>query len=57
ILMSIEDDFGFSNLQLSYELERPNYIEAEPFISLFNIEINKSSKHNKIFRQFGTLNH
>ena len=37
ILMSIEDDFGFSNLQLSYELERPNYIEAEPFISLFNI--------------------
>ena len=44
ILMSIEDDFGFSNLQLSYELERPNYIEAEPFISLFNIEINKSSK-------------
>ena len=44
ILMSIEDDFGFSNLQLSYELQRPNYIDAEPFISLFNIEINKSSK-------------
>ena len=44
ILMSIEDDFGFSNLQLSYELQRPNYIDAEPLISLFNIEINKSSK-------------
>ena len=42
ILMSIEDDFGFSNLQLSYELQRPNYIQAEPFISLFNIEINNS---------------
>ena len=41
ILMSIEDDFGFSNLQLSYELQRPNYIQAEPFISLFNIKINK----------------
>ena len=44
ILMSIDDDFGFSNLQLSYELQRPNYIDAEPFISLFNIKINKSSK-------------
>ena len=44
ILISIEDDFGFSNLQLSYELQRPNYIDAEPFISLFNIKINKSSK-------------
>ena len=41
ILMSIQDDFGFSNLQLSYELQRPSYIEAEPFISLYNIKINK----------------
>jgi len=41
ILMSIEDDFGFSNLQLSYELQRPSYIKAEPFISLYNIKINK----------------
>ena len=39
ILISIEDDFGFSNLQLSYELQRPSYIKAEPFISLFNIKI------------------
>ena len=44
--MSIEDDFGFSNLQLSYELQRPNYIEAEPFISLFNIKINKSFQNS-----------
>ncbi len=33
IVMTIEDDFGFSNLQLAYEIQRPSYIQVEPFIS------------------------
>ena len=40
ITMIINDDFGFSNLQLAYEIQRPSYINVEPFISMFNIPIN-----------------
>lgn len=39
IYMTIEDDFGFSNLQVAYEIRRPSYIQAEPFISMFSIHI------------------
>ena len=39
IIMTIEDDFGFSNLQLAYEIQRPSYIQVEPLISLFSIPI------------------
>ncbi|MBC8345782.1 MAG: hypothetical protein ISR82_05940 [Candidatus Marinimicrobia bacterium] len=39
IIMAIEDDFGFSNLQLAYEIQRPSYIQVEPFISMFSIQI------------------
>jgi len=37
--LQIEDDYGFSNLQVGYELQRPTYIQAEPFISIFTIPI------------------
>ncbi len=39
IQLTIEDDFGFSKLQLAYEIQRPSYIQAEPFISIFNVPI------------------
>ena len=49
ILMDIEDDFGFSKLQLAYEIHRPAYIEAEPKISMFNIDIpNKEGGQQQI---------
>ena len=44
ILMNIDDDFGFTKLQLSYEIHRPNYIEAEPKISMFSISSLDTSK-------------
>ena len=44
IMMIINDDFGFSNLQLAYEIQRPSYINVEPFISMFNIPINDPHK-------------
>lgn len=35
--LKIEDDFGFSNLQIGYEVHRPSFIESEPTISMFRI--------------------
>lgn len=37
--VQIEDDFGFSNLQVAYEIHRPAYIAIEPLLSLFTISI------------------
>ncbi len=37
--LQIEDDFGFSNLQVAYEIHRPAYIAIEPLLSLFSIPI------------------
>ena len=42
--MNIDDDFGFTKLQLSYEIHRPNYIDAEPKISMFSISSLDTSK-------------
>ena len=47
INMNIEDDFGFSKLQVAYEIHRPDYIEAEPKISMFNILIPDNEKNQQ----------
>ena len=38
IKIEIEDDYGFSNFQIAYEIQRPSYLNADPFISIFNIK-------------------
>ena len=49
ILMNIDDDYGFTKLQLSYEIHRPEYINAEPKISMLSIkELNNSEKQQQI---------
>jgi len=35
--LDIEDDFGFSTLQIAYEIRRPTYIEMDPIISVFKV--------------------
>ena len=35
--IEIEDDFGFETLQLAYEIIRPDYLNVEPYISMFII--------------------
>ena len=35
--LDIEDDYGFSNLQLAYEIRRPKYLGVEPYIAMFKI--------------------
>ena len=33
--LEIEDDYGFNNLQLAYEIRRPEYLNVEPYIAMF----------------------
>jgi len=35
--LKIEDDFGFSNLQIGYEIHRPEFLQIEPFFAIYNI--------------------
>ena len=35
IQIKIEDDFGFSTLQIGYEIKRPSYIDDKSHISIF----------------------
>jgi len=48
IKLTIEDDFGFSNLQVAYEIRRPSYIQAEPFISILALNIQKETPKQEI---------
>ena len=42
--LEIEDDYGFTNLQLTYEIRRPEYLEVEPYIAMFIIpELNQDT--------------
>ena len=42
--LEIEDDYGFTDLQLVYEIRRPDYLEVEPYIAMFIIpELNQDT--------------
>ena len=42
--LEIQDDYGFSTLQLAYEIRRPKYLNVEPYIAMFVIpELNKDT--------------
>ena len=48
--LEIEDDFGFSTLQIGYEHRRPAYVQADPFISIFTIpDLIPEQLHQKIY--------
>ncbi len=38
IHFEISDDYGFTNLQLAYEIHRPYYLENDPYVVMFNID-------------------
>jgi len=47
--LDIEDDYGFSNLQLAYEIRRPKYLGVEPYIAMFKIpELNRDTTKQHI---------
>ena len=35
--LQIEDDYGFSDLQIAYEVRRPEFLEADPYVAMFTI--------------------
>jgi len=37
IHLEVEDDYGFSNLQVAYEVRRPTYLKADPYVAMFTI--------------------
>lgn len=55
IRLSIEDDFGFSNLQVGYEVRRPSYLHTEPYISIFSIRLQDPFKLSQEIRTFWNL--
>jgi len=38
IHLDIIDDFGFTNLQLAYEIKKPAYIKEDSFVAMFKID-------------------
>ncbi len=47
--LEIEDDYGFNNLQLAYEIQRPDYLGVEPYIAMFRIpELNQDTTRQTI---------
>ena len=47
--LEIEDDYGFNNLQLAYEIQRPDYLGVEPYIAMFRIpELNRDTTKQNI---------
>jgi hypothetical protein len=47
--LEIEDDYGFNNLQLAYEIQRPDYLGVEPYIAMFRIpELNQDTTKQNI---------
>ncbi len=44
IHLEIEDDYGFTELQVAYEIRRPSYLQADPYVSMFPIyELNSDT--------------
>ncbi len=42
--LEIEDDYGFNDIQLAYEIRRPKYLGVEPYIAMFRIpELNQDT--------------
>jgi len=49
IHLEVSDDYGFSNLQLAYELQRPAYLQADPYVAMFNMnELDPDSLNQRI---------
>ena len=38
IHLEIHDDYGFTDLQLAYEVRRPTYLQADPYVAMFTIQ-------------------
>ncbi len=47
--LEIEDDYGFSDLQVAYEVRRPIFLEADPYVAMFTVtELNTDTTFQSI---------
>jgi len=47
--LEIEDDYGFTDLQVAYEVRRPVFLEADPYVAMFTItELNTDTTFQSI---------
>ena len=56
IQIKIEDDFGFSTLQIGYEIKRPSYIDDKSQISIFPIYISDPKVLSQEIKSIWKLN-
>ena len=50
IHLEIEDDYGFTDLQLAYEVKRPDYLLTDPYVAMTTIqELKKDTLIQKIY--------
>ena len=48
--LEIEDDYGFTDLQLAYEVKRPDYLLTDPYVAMTTIqELKKDTLIQKIY--------
>jgi len=51
--LKIEDDFGFSQLQVGYEIKRPAFLKMDPYVSIFSIQgLDLDSISQEIFMEW-----
>ncbi len=56
IHLEISDDYGFTDLQLAYEVQRPAYLQADPYVAMFNINDLSIDSLDQTIKMFWDLN-
>ena len=49
IQLNIQDDYGFTNLQVAYEVRKPSYLKSDPYVAMFSLpDLSKDSLAQQI---------
>ena len=56
IHLEVSDDYGFTELQLAYEVRRPAYLQADPYVAMFNINDLNTDSLDQTIKMFWDLN-
>ena len=56
IHLEVSDDYGFTDLQLAYEVQRPAYLQADPYVAMFNINDLSIDSLDQTIKMFWDLN-
>ena len=56
IHLEVSDDYGFTDLQLAYEVQRPAYLQADPYVAMFNINDLNTDSLDQTIKMYWDLN-